>query len=129
LLGFSVGLGLLMPLLSQLRWPGTAPVLAVIGVAYLSELTYPLYLLHAFRIHVGTAQGATALATGLLSIVSLFVAASVLHLGVERPFLAWRDRIDGSGRRYAEPVLAPLPPSAAAPRLAEIEGSPAPEVA
>jgi peptidoglycan/LPS O-acetylase OafA/YrhL len=91
LLGFSLAVGLLMPLLSQLRWPERAPVTAVIGIAYLSELTYPLYLLHMFRPTFRTTSSVTLAA---FFAVMLLVVATALHLGVERPFLALRDRYD-----------------------------------
>jgi peptidoglycan/LPS O-acetylase OafA/YrhL len=91
LLGFSVCIGLLMPFLSQLRWPQAAPAAAVVGIAYLSELTYPLYLLHMFRPTFRTTSSVTL---AVFFAVLLLLAATALHLGVERPFLALRDRYD-----------------------------------
>lgn len=94
LLAFSIGIGLQMPLLSQLRWWESAPAVAVVAVAYLSELTYPLYLVHTLvpRIAWVHTQGPVRLVYALGSIAILFAVASALHLGIERPFLAWRDR-------------------------------------
>jgi peptidoglycan/LPS O-acetylase OafA/YrhL len=94
LLAFNVCLGLLIPFLSEFHWPAAAPAWAVMGIAYLAELTYPLYLLHVFRFHLGQARGVMVIAAAALSVSTLLLAATVLHLGVERPFLALRDRQD-----------------------------------
>jgi peptidoglycan/LPS O-acetylase OafA/YrhL len=91
LLGFSLCIGLLMPFLSQLRWPQRAPAAAMIAIAFLSELTYPLYLLHMFRPTFRTTSSVTL---AVFFAVLLLLAATALHLGVERPFLALRDRYD-----------------------------------
>jgi peptidoglycan/LPS O-acetylase OafA/YrhL len=107
ILGFNLSLGLLMPFLSQLRWPKTAPVVAVMATAYLSELTYPLYLLHVFRLHLGPTSGVTAVGSGVVSVVTLLLAATLLHLGVERPCLALRDRFDRERARRTETGPAP----------------------
>jgi peptidoglycan/LPS O-acetylase OafA/YrhL len=112
LLGFSLCLGLLMPLLSQLRWPQHAPVTAVIVVAYLSELTYPLYLLHMFR---PTFSTTSSVKLAVLFAVLLLVAATALHLGVERPFLALRDRLDSRRTAWKEPAVAAAPSVAERP--------------
>jgi peptidoglycan/LPS O-acetylase OafA/YrhL len=124
-LTFNLSLGLLLPLMSQLRWPQAAPIFAVMAVAYLSELTYPLYLLHAvIKVHWAQVYGPMKLAYAMLALGSLFLAASLLHLGIERPFLAWRDRHDGARSRPAlEPVAVTEPaaswkePTAAAARI------------
>jgi peptidoglycan/LPS O-acetylase OafA/YrhL len=112
LLGFSVCIGLLMPLLSQLRWPQWAPVAAVVGVAYLSELTYPLYLLHMFR---PTFRVASSVTLDVVFALLLLVAATALHLGVERPFLALRDRFDTRRAAWKEPAVAAVPSVAERP--------------
>ncbi|HKV32275.1 MAG TPA: acyltransferase [Candidatus Dormibacteraeota bacterium] len=114
LLGFSLCLGLLMPLLSQLRWPQHAPVTAVIAVAYLSELTYPLYLLHMFR---PTFSTTSSVGLAVVFAVLLLLAATVLHLGVERPFLALRDRFDTRRTAWKEPAVAAAPPVAERPAV------------
>jgi peptidoglycan/LPS O-acetylase OafA/YrhL len=108
LLAFSIGIGLLMPLLSQLRWWASAPAVAVVAVAYLSELTYPLYLVHTLvpRVPWVHVQGPMRLVYLLASIAILFGVASALHLGIERPFLAWRDRHAPGVRSWKEPVEA-----------------------
>lgn len=96
LLAFSIFLGFLLPLLSQLHWPKSAPAQAVMGIAFLAELTYPLYLLHTLtKLHWSRAHGQTRLTYALLSIGILLLAATVLHLGIERPFLALRDKLAG----------------------------------
>jgi peptidoglycan/LPS O-acetylase OafA/YrhL len=112
LLAFSLCLGLLMPLLSQLSWPQHAPVTAVIAVAYLSELTYPLYLLHMFR---PTFSTTSSVKLAVLFAVLLLVAATALHLGVERPFLALRDRLDSRRTAWKEPAVAAAPSGAERP--------------
>ena len=109
LLGFSLAVGLLMPLLSQLRWPGRAPILAVVLIAYLSELTYPLYLLHMFRPTFKTTSSVTL---SVFFAVMLLVAATALHLGIERPFLALRDRLDTRRTSWKEPAAANAPHAA-----------------
>jgi peptidoglycan/LPS O-acetylase OafA/YrhL len=106
LLGFSLCLGLLMPFLSQLRWPQRAPLAGIILVAYLSELTYPLYLLHMFR---PTFSTTSSVKLAVLFAVLLLVAATALHLGVERPFLALRDRLDNRRMAWKEPAVAAAP--------------------
>jgi peptidoglycan/LPS O-acetylase OafA/YrhL len=94
ILAFNLAVGLLLPFLSQLRWSTQAPVLAVMATAYLSELTYPLYLLHPIvpRIPWVQQHGLLRLLPAVSSLALLLLAASALHLGVERPFLHWRDR-------------------------------------
>jgi hypothetical protein len=42
----------------------------------------------------------------LLEVALLLLVATALHLGVERPFLALRDRRE---RSWKEPVVAPTP--------------------
>jgi peptidoglycan/LPS O-acetylase OafA/YrhL len=101
LLGFSLCIGLLMPWLSQLRWPQAAPAAAVIAIAYLSELTYPLYLLHMFR---PTFSTTSSVGLAVLFAIALLLAATALHLGVERPFLALRDRLDTRRTAWKEPA-------------------------
>jgi peptidoglycan/LPS O-acetylase OafA/YrhL len=116
ILAFNLCVGLLMPFLSQLRWRQGAPVIAVMGVAYLSELTYPLYLLHIFRPQIHDTSPAMAVVFAAL----LLVAATALHLGVERPFLALRDREEERARRatgapaatWKEPTTASVPSTA-----------------
>jgi len=47
----------------------------------------------------------------VLSIATLFIAATLLHLAVERPFLALRDRFDSrrATSTWKEPVVTPPP--------------------
>jgi peptidoglycan/LPS O-acetylase OafA/YrhL len=120
LLAFNVGVGLLIPFLSQLRWSISAPALAVIGTAFLSELTYPLYLLHSIVPRVAWVQvhgPARDLYAGA-SLFILFGLATVLHLGIERPFLALRDRGAARGRdRWKEPAAGVHPPVVPQPSL------------
>ena len=102
ILAFNLGIGLLMPSLSQLRWPNTAPALAVMGSAFLSELTYPLYLLHqAIPPHWTHIAGSARIAHAILGLGVLFATATLLHLAIERPFLALRDRLGAASARPA----------------------------
>jgi peptidoglycan/LPS O-acetylase OafA/YrhL len=120
ILAFNLCIGLLMPFLSQLRWRERAPVIAVVAVAYLSELTYPLYLLHVFRPQFHDTSPMMAVVFAVL----LLLAATALHLGIERPFLALRDRHDqtrahrtAGASAWKEPATAPggeVEPAAAA---------------
>jgi peptidoglycan/LPS O-acetylase OafA/YrhL len=99
---FCVSLGMLMPLMSQLRWSKAAPVASVMLVAFLSELTYPLYLVHTLvRIHYSHFRFPVSALLLILSAFILLVCATLLHLGVERPFLALRDRLDAGRQRRA----------------------------
>jgi peptidoglycan/LPS O-acetylase OafA/YrhL len=118
---FCLLVGALLPQLSQLRWPSAAPRAAMAVTALLSELTYPLYLLHQvipIR-HWVQATGPARLGLAAASIVALLVVAAALHLCVERPFLALRDRYWGHPRpnvrtaSWKEPALPAPRPSAA----------------
>lgn len=94
LLAFSLLVGALLPQLSQLRWPAAAPMTAMMATAFLSELTYPLYLLHELmpNRHWVHATGPMRFVLAAGSLITLLVVAAAFHLGVERPFLALRDR-------------------------------------
>ena len=97
MLTFSLLIGALIPLLSNLRWPVGAPIGLVIGVTLLSDLTYPLYLIHTI---VPTMPGLNRYSTflyGLSWLLGVLVAAIALHLLVERPFLSIRARIAARG--------------------------------
>jgi peptidoglycan/LPS O-acetylase OafA/YrhL len=114
LLAFNLALGLTLPHLSQLRWPAATPLVAVVAVTYLSELTYPIYLLHrVVQIHwLHEPVLSVRIAHGILAAAFLLLAASALHLGVERPFLWLRDRHDDARRQWKESVLVEPAPSA-----------------
>ncbi len=111
LAGFSILVGCLIPSLSRLRWHPSAPLFVVSGVAFLSELTYSLYLLHQvlplrrwLALHAGAVYWPASF--GLL-----FGAATCLHLVVERPLLTLRDRwfrrsFSGQGGQAEERVAA-----------------------
>jgi peptidoglycan/LPS O-acetylase OafA/YrhL len=117
LLAFNLALGLTLPFLSQLRWPKATPLVAVVAVTYLSELTYPIYLVHrVVQIHwMGDASISLRVAHAILAAVVLLLVASALHLGVERPFLWLRDRNDYGRKQWKESptsepvVLSPAP--------------------
>lgn len=110
---FCLALGLLMPLMSQLGWPKATPAVAVMTTAFLSELTYPLYLLHPLiRLHWTHFQHPLRELLLVLDVLVLFGSATLLHLGVERPFLALRDRFDTARQRRA-------------PRAVSVSGDPA----
>jgi peptidoglycan/LPS O-acetylase OafA/YrhL len=113
LVAFSVCIGLLIPFLSQLRWWVTAPALAVMGTAFLSELTYPLYLVHTIvpTIHWARFQGPMRFVYFLLWLTMIVGSAIVLHLGIERPFLALRDRFAARAQPWKEPAGRLVPPA------------------
>jgi peptidoglycan/LPS O-acetylase OafA/YrhL len=98
---FNVCVGLLLPLLSDFHWRPSAPALLVMCTAFLSELTYPLYLVHTVlpTVHWAHMHGPVRFMFGFLSLSVLLAAAVVLHLGVERPFLALRARYADRGIR------------------------------
>lgn len=94
LLAFGLGMACLMPLMTTLRWPSWAPRGLVIGVAFASELTYAIYLTHMLtlnRIHWVTTSGLQRALLFAASALLIVGCAAVLHLVVERPFLALRD--------------------------------------
>ncbi len=115
ILAFNLSIAMLMPFLSQLQWPARTSAILMMGVAYLSELTYPLYLLHSvIQLHWTRLTGSIRFADPFLDVAVLLVAASLLHLAIERPFLAllMRDRRcprpPGKNRHRRE---RPRPPS------------------
>ena len=94
LLAFGLGMACLMPLMTTLRWPSGAPRGMMIGVAFMSELTYAIYLTHMLtlnRIHWVTTHGLLRVLLFGASALLIFGCAALLHLVVERPFLALRD--------------------------------------
>lgn len=117
LLAFNLLVGALLPQLSQLRWPAVTPLAAMMATTFLSELTYPLYLLHRVvpHVHWVEARGPSRLLLAAGSIIALLGAAAALHLGIERPLLALRDRYLPRPRRrvasatWTEPVVAARP--------------------
>jgi peptidoglycan/LPS O-acetylase OafA/YrhL len=121
LLAFNVCIGALLPQLSQLRWPVVTPVAAMMATAFLSELTYPIYLLHRVVPHLPwvEAHGTGRLLLAAGSIIALLGAAAAFHLCVERPLLALRDRYLGRPHRgiasasWTEPALDGARPLAA----------------
>jgi peptidoglycan/LPS O-acetylase OafA/YrhL len=122
---FCVSLGMLMPLMSQLRWPVAAPALAMMATAFLSELTYPLYLIHTLvRIHWAHFRFPISALLLLLVVVILFGSAILLHLGVERPFLALRDRFDPAPAKWKEPPAEGRPAPTDVPAAAIADGGP-----
>lgn len=111
LLGFSLGLGCLLPFASSLTWPRQTPLVLVMSVSFLSELTYPLYLVHPLvlnRIHWLNASGTGKMVGFLLAAGLLLLAAAVLHLFVERPFIALRMKIVQRRRFLNAPPAFPV---------------------
>jgi peptidoglycan/LPS O-acetylase OafA/YrhL len=93
LLAFSLLVGGLIPFLATLRWPSFAPSVVVIGTILLSDLTYPLYLVHTLVPPMPSLKAFSPLGYGLLWLLVVFAGAAVVHLVIERPFLAWRKRL------------------------------------
>jgi peptidoglycan/LPS O-acetylase OafA/YrhL len=125
LLAFNLCIGALLPQLSQLRWPAVTPMAAVMATAFLSELTYPLYLLHRVvpHLHWVEASGPVRLLLAAVSIIALLGVAAALHLGIERPLFALRDRYLASphprvaSATWKEPAPASARPLAASRSL------------
>lgn len=105
LLGFSILVGCTIPFLSSLRWPAWAPVGVVVGVTFLSDLTYPIYLVHTVVPRFTWIGARSPILYGAVWLLSVFLAAAALHFAVERPFLAIRSRVAG----YRRPGRAPQP--------------------
>jgi peptidoglycan/LPS O-acetylase OafA/YrhL len=79
------------------------PVILITATTFLSDLTYPLYLVHTIGYDV---LGHTRLLSGrgigvVLSVLAVFMAAIVLHLTIERPVLALRTKLLGVGAASA----------------------------
>jgi peptidoglycan/LPS O-acetylase OafA/YrhL len=130
-LAFCVSIGMLMPLMSQLRWPLATPAAAVITIAFLSELTYPLYLIHPLiRIHWSHFPLPLSAILLVLAVFVLFASATLLHLAVERPSLALRERFERRGAGVLHVTEGPAawkePPGEALPAPAGTapEGAP-----
>lgn len=72
-------------------------------VRIVARLSYCLYLIHFPLIPLALALSADrgSLAFWTCYFAASFVAAILLHLGVERPFLAWKDRLAGQARTEA----------------------------
>jgi peptidoglycan/LPS O-acetylase OafA/YrhL len=104
ILATNICVGMTIPSLTVLRWPGFLPVSIAAVVTFLSDLTYPLYLVHdmcySLVDSLGIQQKIRYFAVALPLIL---VCAVVVHVTVERPFLAWRARLDRNTRRIHGP--------------------------
>jgi peptidoglycan/LPS O-acetylase OafA/YrhL len=110
LLVFALLLGSLIPLLATMRWPLWAPLGLVTGVTFLSDLTYPIYLVHTVVPKFTALSHTSTFLYGAVWVLSVFAAAAALHLAVERPFLALRARFVAYRRPEAPPRPQPLAP-------------------
>jgi peptidoglycan/LPS O-acetylase OafA/YrhL len=117
LLVFAVLLGCLLPLLATMRWPLWAPLGLVVGVTFLSDLTYPIYLVHTVVPKFAGLNRTSTFLYGAVWVLSVFAAAAALHLAVERPFLALRARYVA----YRRPEAPPRPQPQAARVRAAVE--------
>jgi peptidoglycan/LPS O-acetylase OafA/YrhL len=107
LLGVSLCVGLTIPQMTLVRWPAFVPAVLPILVTFLSDLTYPLYLFHPLGYQLTDLLGIHGRAGYFAVSLSLILAgAIIIHLGVERPFLALRTRVGTVGRLAyaAEPM-------------------------
>ena len=96
----NICVGMTIPSLTVLRWPAFLPVWMAALVTFLSDLTYPLYLVHDVCYSVVDITGIHQKAAYFGVALPLILAtAIVLHVTVERPFLAWRSRLDSNTRR------------------------------
>jgi peptidoglycan/LPS O-acetylase OafA/YrhL len=115
LLAFNVFVGMTLPSLTVLQWPRFLPIWLAAAVTFLSDLTYPLYLVHTLAYSLVDATGIQQKSRYfLLALPLILVSAIVIHLAVERPFLAWRARLDASTRRT--PVVRTLSDGETAPK-------------
>jgi peptidoglycan/LPS O-acetylase OafA/YrhL len=92
LLCFDVLIAATLPYMASLRWPLTAPQALRMGVTFLAELTYPIYLLHLIVLRFTDPLKAHGLVFAVATSFGLLLAATVLHVGIERPFLWLRSR-------------------------------------
>jgi peptidoglycan/LPS O-acetylase OafA/YrhL len=100
LLAFNLFIGMTIPYMTVLQWPRFLPIGLAAFVTFLSDLTYPLYLVHEVGYNLVDATGIHSKALYFavaLPVILLFAIG--LHFAVERPFLAWRARIDSSTKR------------------------------
>ncbi|HSS61495.1 MAG TPA: acyltransferase [Candidatus Limnocylindrales bacterium] len=100
LLAFNLFIGMTIPAMTVLQWPRFLPIGLAAFVTFLSDLTYPLYLVHDIGYTIVDATGIHSKALYFaVALPFIFLCAVVLHFAVERPFLAWRARIDSSTKR------------------------------
>lgn len=109
LLAVSLTVGMMVPLLTELRWPALIPPALPLVVTLLSDLTYPLYLFHmlGYRLVDQLAIHSTVRYFAV-AVPVIVLGALLLHVGVERPFLALRHRLEANRARGVV-VLAPEP--------------------
>jgi len=110
LLAFALLLGCLLPLLATMRWPARVPLGLVVAVTFLSDLTYPIYLVHTVVPKFAGLNHSSTFLYGAVWLLSVFAAAATLHLAVERPFLALRARFVAYRRPEAPPRPQPQAP-------------------
>ncbi len=103
LLPFNMFIGMTVRSLTVLRWPRSLPVVLAAGLSFLSDLAYPFYLVHELCYSLVNALGIHSKTRYfLLALPLIFVSATIIHFAVERPFLAWRARLDASTRRTVQ---------------------------
>ena len=102
-LATNICVGMMIPSLTVLRWPAVLPVWMAALVTFLSDLTYPLYLVHDVCYSVVDALGIQQKTRYFaVALPLILVCAVIVHVTVERPFLAWRARLDRNTKRIAE---------------------------
>ncbi len=100
LLVTNICVGMTIPSLTVLRWPAFLPVWMAAVVTFVSDLTYPLYLVHEACYSLVNSLGVNQKAKYYaLALPLIFACAVVVHVTVERPFLAWRSRLDSNTKR------------------------------
>lgn len=104
----NVCVGMTIPSLTVLRWPAFLPTWMAAAVTFLSDLTYPLYLVHTLCYSLVDVTGIHQKAVYLgVALPLILVCAVILHVMVERPFLAWRSRLDSNTRpRRDQEIMA-----------------------
>jgi peptidoglycan/LPS O-acetylase OafA/YrhL len=103
LLVFCLLIGSLIPLLATMRWPAWAPLGLVVAITFLSDLTYPIYLVHTVVPKFAQLDHYSTFIYGAVWLLTVLIAAAALHLVVERPFLALRAKIVAPRRPEPQP--------------------------
>jgi peptidoglycan/LPS O-acetylase OafA/YrhL len=90
---FSIAISAIVPYLAASRPAAWVPAPVIVGLTWLSDLTYPLYLVHPFVLRTPPATSTSGVLHDVLGPVVLLVVAAALHLAIERPFLSLRERV------------------------------------
>ena len=93
LLIFDVLVAATLPFMASLQWPSGAPQALRMGLTFLAELTYPIYLLHLVVLTVAEPLRPHTVLFVPSVVLLLLLSAGILHVLVERPWLWLRSRL------------------------------------